>query len=866
MTFAYNIDFDIAGVIFVSVLLIYLMIQFPNKNAQNTFFRWVTCALLLAELTDIFAAYTIAHAHSVPVWINDALNTIYFLTGNVLSYLFFYYITEFVLQNKGKAYFKKPGLFFFTITESCIIANIPGKFLFYMNDKLEYTHGRLYYATYACTLFLIILSGVNILLNIKKLNIKTFISSMSYVVIITSGAIIQAIFFPDIALYLFCASIALLIIFFSLETPDYKKLNIATTELIESKKVAEELYNKATEANQAKSEFISHMSHEIRTPLNAITGLNEMIIRESTDDHIRNYALDVKGATETLYSIVNDILDFSKIESGKLEIIPVPYYFETLIIDIKNIIAELCSRKGLELIFEIDPNIPSKLLGDEIRIKQILINLLTNAVKYTKSGSVTLRIKCNIVTEKVILDFAVIDTGIGISEYDIQRLFQPFERLELVKNRNIEGAGLGLTITRQLVSKMDSDIKVKSVVNEGSSFSFELEQSILDFEPVGSREWLSHHAEATTEFQTSLYAPDARILVVDDNTLNRKVVASLLKESQMTIDEASDGLECIDMVRKNKYDLIFLDHMMPKLDGVETLHKLHDEELCVDTPIIALTANAVSGMREYYLKEGFQDFLTKPVFSHNLEKAAHTWLNPALKKEVPLSDKLRNTASVSVSQDNTSLDNKTDDEKKTNHKLPDIEGILWDYALLFLPENILLPTAYDYYKSLPDVLKKLEELAGMTDDSEALLQYQTTVHSLKSTSAMVGATQLSVLAKTLEHSAKNKQYERIAALNPVLLEEIGLLYKRMEVLESAPGNKTFSSREKKLSSIKDKLIELKESLNEYDYDTADEIIADISANKYDSSQEKIDLLNDQIKNLMSAAAITNIDEILEDLQ
>lgn len=859
MKFAYNIDFELASLFFILILLVYIIHRYPKKSGQNNLFRWVAFTMIATELIDIIFAVILSFGNRLPAWLGTVTCTAYFMTGITLSYLLLQYISKYVIPKNGKAYFGLLGIIFFTLTEATFITNIPGKYYFYIDDAGQYVHGPYYIIVYMIPLFLVILAGLNIILNRRVLGLKQVFSASAYVVLIILGAVIQGVFLPDIMLFLYTGSLALLIIFFSLETPDYPLLSKTLDELKESKQNAEKLYEKANQANQAKSVFLSHMSHEIRTPINAIMGLNEMILRESNEEVILRYASDSKGAIDTLYSIINDILDFSKIESGKLEIVPVPYYFESVINDIKNMVMELCVKKNLKLVFDIDPNIPSKMLGDETRIKQILLNLLTNAVKYTKEGRVKLSISSWTVREKVTLTCEVEDTGMGISKESSEKLFKPFERLDHIKNRNIEGTGLGLAITVQLLNSMNSELKVESEYGKGSTFSFAIEQSILDFTPIGNRDWLARQTENKSDFRTSFYAPKARLLLVDDNALNRKVVASLLKDTQMTIDEAGDGEECIHMLEKTDYDLIFLDHMMPNMDGVETLHTIRDKHICDSTPVIALTANAVVGMREWYLKEGFSDFLTKPVFSRNIEKMILKWLPSDLLEEKPATGNKTSESGNKQSQQNNNI---------SMTPLPEIDGILWDYGKLFLPMDILITTSLDYYESLDSTREHIDLLFKDIGTPEGLMQYETAVHSFKSSSAMIGATQVSALAKLLERSAKDRNLDNIHALHPILMKEIELLKTKMSVLdEYDPKNKEKNGDKiQSIESIMPSLVTLRDALEQFDYDTADLIIEQLSDNSYDKSNGQIELLKKQVMNLQSTPAIETIDKILETIE
>ena len=392
------------------------------------------------------------------------------------------------------------------------------------------------------------------------------------------------------------------------------------------RKVLELEKDAANASNKAKSDFLANMSHEIRTPMNAIIGMDEMILRTSPAEPVRKYALDIQSAGKTLLSIINDILDFSKIESGKMELVPVEYGFSSVMNDVVNMTMNKARDKGLEYDLKICEDIPSVMFGDEIRIRQVMLNLINNAIKYTQKGKVAVSVSFD--RDKQMLCVSVADTGIGIREEDIGKLFDSFQRLDENRNRNIEGTGLGLNITMHFVKMMDGDIDVKSVYGEGSTFTAYMKQTVVDDTPVGDfAQNLVKMQERRGEFKPTLTAPGARILVVDDNDMNIEVIKGLLEVTKIRIWTAGSGAECIEAARENKFDLIFLDQMMPGMSGVQTLEAMKKEKLAEGTPVIALTADAIVGARDNYIKEGFTDYLSKPVMYDALETILKRYLD-----------------------------------------------------------------------------------------------------------------------------------------------------------------------------------------------------------------------------------------------
>lgn len=608
------------------------------------------------------------------------------------------------------------------------------------------------------------------------------------------------------------------------------------SQLALAKLEADSARHEALAANEAKGKFLAQMSHEIRTPINVVLGMDEMILRESREPNVREYAMDIHTAGQSLLSLINDILDFSKIESGKVEIVPVTYEICSMIHDLANMTLQRAKDKELQFVVEIDHEIPTCLYGDDVRIRQVLINILTNAVKYTKEGTVWLRVKCRVMGETAVLYFEVEDTGIGIKEEDLPKLTAEFERIEEERNRNIEGTGLGMSITVQLLKLMNSELQVESVYGKGSKFSFELEQKIIDGTPIGDFESKVKHMAENFSYESSFLAPDAKLLVVDDNAVNRKVLRNLLKETEIQVSEAGGGAECLQLVQENHYDLIFLDHMMPEMDGVETLHRMRELEdfSCKDTPVVVLTANAVAGAREQYLKEGFDDFLSKPIVPDKLEHM----IRKMLPEELLQAADPAKTPAVQAAAD------------ACPENLPVVEGLDWNYAWLHLPDRELLAyTLQEFYDQIDAAADSLERAYEQITEETFFEQYRIQVHAMKSLAATVGIVTLSGVARVLESAAKDGKIDIIKSMTDIFLEEWRSYRQR---LQGVFGIGAEEKQEIADYSVIRALVEMiRISMQEMDIDRADELMKQLRA--YAFPEE----VGQNIQKL--AEAVTNLD-------
>lgn len=602
----------------------------------------------------------------------------------------------------------------------------------------------------------------------------------------------------------------------------------------------------AEASSEAKTSFLANMSHEIRTPINAIIGMDEMIIRESKEAGIIRYANNIRNASKTLLSLINDILDFSKVESGKMEIINSNYQVSSMLNDLVNMIQSRASDKSLELILDIDEQLPCELYGDEVRLSQIITNLLTNAVKYTKEGSVTLKIRVTKLENSIgRLDVAVIDTGIGIRKEDQGKLFDSFQRVDEVKNHNIEGTGLGLALTKYLLEAMGSKLLLESEYGKGSAFYFGLEQKIVDDTPIGDYQKMYEKSRQENErYRESFQAPDALILVVDDTRMNLEVCKGLLKKTKVQIDVAESGAECLQMCEQKEYHLILLDHKMPHMDGVECLQRIRQQEegLNTNTTVIALTANAITGAKEYYLKNGFDDYLSKPVQGEKLEQL----LCQYLPSELLLSPEEATIASYET----------------VSAEVPEIIGIDEEDALSYAGES-----QEEYLKNLKLYLEEYDskrtqiQEAFEKDDWE---NYQILAHSIKSTSRLIGANDMSLLAKSMEEAAAKRNAIRIRGDHEVFMDQYERLCQRIKV---AVANVVMTSNVPELKPVtKDEMHELishmKTSVDEFDmsalHDQLEQLIG------YDYLKNVKDHMQEAVENFDYDAISTQV-EVLENL-
>lgn len=610
----YNIEFQVSSLCFILIFIYQFFSKKKLKNDQNRIYGILLIITAIALFFDIGSVITIINMDKLPV-INLLFSKGYLCAMTCwISVMVYYCLTIHSTEQSIRKHtsFNHIARYAFFILAAIILGVILiTRLNFWHEKRLVYSYGIGTSALYGYSALGIIFVLVYTLLNGKNITKQKRLSLYIFSALQGITAIIQFLQ-PSILLVSIGGTLSIIFMYFSLENPDMALIG----ELDMQRK-------RADTANHAKAEFLAHMSHEIRTPINAILGMDEIILQESNDAEITNYASQIQNAGTSLLAIVNDILDFSKIESGKIEIVPLEYGTASLFHDLIILTKLRAEKKHLNLQTNISPDIPTKLFGDEIRIKQIITNFLSNAVKYTKEGTITITADTEFGEgNSIMLVIKVSDTGIGIRQEDIPRLFTSFERLDYKQNRHIEGTGLGMAISKRLITAMNGEITVESQYGQGSTFTAMIPQTVVDATPIGNLEQRFQKVQKSSKKYTpSFTAKDAAVLVVDDNAVNIAVVCGLLKKTEVTITSANSGEECLSLIKQQHFDIILMDHLMPSMDGVQTLKKMKamPDNLCQTTPVIVLTANAVSGAKEMYLSAGFTDYLPKPVDSMKLE-------------------------------------------------------------------------------------------------------------------------------------------------------------------------------------------------------------------------------------------------------
>ena len=621
--------YDYAAIGIIAFTLFFLVTRKSLKKKENKILVGLMIMNLLSLAGDIVAVYVQADMPRYGRGWGYFWNYLYLFTHTQMSFVFLLYLVYLLgIQDKMKGIYKVVLIVPSVVSFLILLLNPVFDWYFYYNEQDVYSYGPMVPVLFAMPVIHIIFS-LYLVIHYRDRMEKKMLYATGLFLMMTIGGVLVQFIIRYILIELFVQSLAILGILIAIENKD------EIDALIESNEALQAERERADSANRSKSEFLANMSHEIRTPINAVLGMNEMILRDTAQnryDSIDTYAKNIRNAGNNLLSIINDILDFSKIESGKMEIIENDYRLSTLLGDVCNITEGRALDKGLRFLVDVEPSIPNLLYGDEVRIRQIIINLLTNAIKYTKEGGVTMQVRRQEDGNgRITLIVRVIDTGIGIRPADINLLFQKFRRVDTDKNKTIEGTGLGLAITQNLIDMMEGKISVDAKYGQGSTVSVMIPQRVVDSAPIGSfRTFGGADPQEKEVYQELFHAPDAHLLVVDDTAMNLIVIKGLLKQTEVQVDTATSGADALELTAKNTYDLILMDQRMPQMDGTQAMLAIRDQEggASKDTPVICLTADAVQGARERYLEEGFRDYLSKPVDGKHLEETLKKYLPP----------------------------------------------------------------------------------------------------------------------------------------------------------------------------------------------------------------------------------------------
>ena len=602
------VSFSICSFIFV---LMFIIFYFSKERLNTLDTKMYSCILLtniIGIMIDVFG-YFVFKIYGSESFISILISKFYLVYYFLWAYFFLLYIfvisfrekTEYLLQKK----FTKPSIILTSIIISLIVLIMPIQITY--EDNVAYSSGLSVNMVYGLCFIMVGIMLYCLLRNLKKISTKEYIPLLTFMVLSTFCMIIQKTY-PEITLMLMCHSIVTSLMYFTIENPDVK--------MVKELEVAK---NEAEKANHAKSEFLSSMSHELRTPLNAIVCFSELLeSKEGLDSESKDFAKDIVSASHNLLDLVNGVLDISKIEAGKMELINKEYNSQELFNSLSTMVIPRIGDKPIDFKTVIASDIPPVLKGDTGKLKQIILNLLTNAVKYTDKGFIKYRVECinDFKNNKTKLIITITDTGHGIKKEDIDRLFKKFERLEEDRNTSIEGTGLGLAITESLAELMGGKITVISDYGKGSTFKFVVIQEIVNVEVKEEKSNIISSDYNTFEGK--------KALIVDDSKLNLKVAENVLKNFLVTTESVTSGLECLSCVNSKKYDIIFMDIMMPNMSGEEVLRKLRENG--VNTPVIALTADAIEGQEEKYMSEGFDGYISKPINKEKLSYVLNKYL------------------------------------------------------------------------------------------------------------------------------------------------------------------------------------------------------------------------------------------------
>ena len=725
--------------IIVFFIGVFYFVSAREKTKSHVWYSTLIILSLFQLVFDTLSVITVNNLETIPQWINRLVHQAFMTLMLAIFFVVYKYIETVIEDEIGERFQSAKWAYAPLLVSFLGVLFLPIYYKETPQGNYSYGPGPInIYISIALYVILILrlLFKYGRLITRKKSN-AILVAMISEAVIASYQAIVPTALISCLGITLLNLSFYLMV-----ENPDAVLVELLRKET-----------KRADDANRAKTDFLASMSHEIRTPINSMVGMTEMILRENSIDRVKEYARDVQNATKSLLSIINDILDITRIEAGKMVTNSVEYSFGNMIKEVIAMMVFRTNNKEIEFKTDIDKRIPDKLLGDDIHIKQVLINLLSNAFKYTTEGSVLLKIELMPESneKEAFIYFLVKDTGIGIKKEDMDRILIPYERFDVSKNRNIEGIGLGMPITFKLLADMGSKMHVESEYGKGSEFSFILRQNIIENTPIEYLKEKSEQRQEDTAYVPMFQAPNARVLVVDDNQMNRKVFRALLNKTKIQVDEASGGRECIQMVQETAYDIIFMDHMMPEMDGIETYNILKEMEDYPNkkTPVVVVTANAILGAKDrYIIKEGFRAYISKPIEYQKLEKL----IKALLKKDL-----------IQAVESESILEEKEEE-------LPIINGLDWGYAESHFPSRKNMLETLEFFRlSIGHDAEELQSLYENLEDEDGFKNYCTKIHSMKNSAATVGIIPLAGMAKVMEDAARGEQRDTIDALMPVFM-------------------------------------------------------------------------------------------------
>lgn len=765
------------------VLVLMAVMYFTAKREKTKIHRIFSVILVLSMINlvlDGCTIYTVNNLDSIPVWMNSILHRLFLGTIEVIFYFVYYYIVLLVeSESEDCLNFFRVG----ALLAAMVLWCLPFLPIYYVEtEKGNYSYGPVVYMVYVCMAIYMFLSIITLARHWKQIHAKKKV-----VVGMALGIEVVISVYQMVHPLALASGMGIMLInlsfYLTMENPD----------IVLVEQVRREKY-KADEANAAKSIFLSNMSHEIRTPMNAIVGMAEIMLRTDMTEEQREYVTNIKSSGNALVSIVNDILDISKIEAGKMELVDDVYELRLMLSDIRMIIQNRIGDKPIDLLYEIDENLPRKMYGDGLRLRQVIINLMNNAVKFTDEGYVKLTMRQEEKSEdELLLYVSVTDTGQGIREEDLQKLFGAFEQVDIKKNKGREGTGLGLSISSQLIGMMGGKLEVRSEYGVGSEFFFSIRQKTVSGE--------TEEQEMQDGESMNFVAPEAKVLIVDDNELNLKVAIGLLAPLKMQIDVAESGKKSLDMVQKKKYDIIFMDHMMPVMDGVETTERLRQMEGAYykEVPVIALTANAMTEAQKVFAEAGMNGFVAKPIDMRQLCAVIQKWLP----ENLIVRQEMKQGAVV-------------DKEETKNKELPEMEGIDINEGIKNTgSKEFFLELLGDFYKLIDLKSAKIEKCVA----DNLIKDYTIEVHALKSTSRMLGAMELSEKFRHLEQLGDSGDAEAIRRETP----DVITLYRSFKPILKPFGT---MQEEQKRDATKEEMIMylqgIQEAIDGFDLDAADE--------------------------------------------